>query len=80
MFINLALRFLCISSGKSHLPIGQWSWLQFWVSMPDPEHIVPPLLGVGLLHSLVRDWVPPPQVTEHVIHSVQLPHPPSKII
>ena len=36
----------------------------------------PPNFGAGLLHARVRSWSAPPQLTGHVSHSVQFPHPP----
>ena len=38
------------------------------VSMATPTHSLPPPLGVGLLHSLLRVRVPGPQVVEHEPH------------
>ena len=37
-----------------------------------PTQSLPPLDGAGALHA--RVWVPPPQATEHALHSL---HPPS---
>jgi hypothetical protein len=50
-------------------PLLQLCVLQFcWVT---PKQSAPPLAGMGLVHE--RVCVPPPQVTEHVLHA---DHPP----
>jgi hypothetical protein len=46
-------------------------------SVLDPEQVVPPLEGEGLLQSLVRDWFPPPHVKLQVPQELQAPQFPS---
>jgi len=48
-----------------------------WVSELDPWHCWPPLAGAGLVHVLVREWTPPPHVTEHELQAPQTDHWPS---
>ena len=56
---------------------GQGCMLHCLVSVVAPWHCLPPWRGMGLIHALVLDCTPPPQLTEH---SEQLPNslkPPS---
>ena len=68
---------------------GQASVLHASFSVPSPSHVVsdisaqPPPFGLAIphfvsanpgLHSPVLDLVPPPQVAEHSVHSVQHPY------
>ena len=48
--------------------------LSNWVA--SPKHSAPPYAGTGLLHSLVRVWLPPPQVLLQVEKELQDPQPP----
>jgi hypothetical protein len=43
----------------------------------DPGHVAPPFEGGGLLQSLLRAWVPPPQVLVQVDQLPQTPQFPS---
>jgi hypothetical protein len=43
-----------------------------------PVQFVPPWDGAGLLQSLIRDWVPPPQVTLQADKELQAPQIPSE--
>ena len=56
--------------------LGHCCVLQFNVSDAAPEHSAPPLAGVGLSHTLVRVWVPPPQVLLQEEKELQDPQPP----
>ncbi len=60
------------------LLIGHRSVLQDVDSELDPEQVVPPLEGEGLLQSLVRDWFPPPHVKLQVPQELQAPQFPSE--
>ena len=44
--------------------------------MPDPVQLLPPCAGAGLVHVLVLDFVPVPQVLEHDEYDVYVVHPP----
>ena len=50
--------------------------IQFLVCSTSPSQSSPPFAGEGLVHVLVRVWVPPPHVLEHVDHSDQSVNPP----
>ena len=58
--------------------MGHARVLQEAFSELDPRQDDPPLEGVGLLQSLVRNCVPPPHVTLHVPQELQAPQLPSK--
>ena len=61
------------------LPTGHGSSLQssVIVSILLSLQFFPPSAGLGLLHSLIRFWLPPSQVDEQESHSDQLPQLPS---
>ena len=55
----------------------QHDWmLHDWLSVVEPEHAAPQLLGLGLLHVRVRLWVPPPHETEQLDQPDQPLQPP----
>lgn len=62
----------------SHL-LGQWWALQAWVDEAEFGHGLPLYCGAGLVHVRVRDWEPPPHVTEHVVQDPQVAHWPSTV-
>lgn len=62
----------------SHL-LGQWWVLQAWVDEAEFGHGLPLYCGAGLVHVRVRDWEPPPHVTEHVVQDPQVAHWPSTV-
>ena len=47
------------------------------VSLSRPSQLWPPYSGVGLLHNLVCDLEPPPQVTEQALHKPHVDQLPS---
>ena len=55
---------------------GHSSMLQVSVWDASPEHWAPPFAGAGLLHSLVRVQLPPPQVLLQGEKELQVPQPP----
>ena len=68
---NFGLRTSCLS-----LPLHVSS-AQGWSSEGSPTQSKPPLLGAGSVQVRVRLLLPPPHVTEQVLHSVHWDHPPS---
>ena len=50
--------------------------LQFVVSEEDPTQLLPPPEGAGLVHALVLDCCPVPQVLEHVEYAPHALHMP----
>ena len=50
--------------------------LHFSVSDAIPGQVLPPYFGAGLVHVLVRDFLPPPQLTEQEVHFDQDDQPP----
>ena len=51
--------------------------LHSWVFCRRPWHRFPLPRGLGLLQDRVLFLLPPPHVTEHVLHAFQLPQLPS---
>lgn len=56
---------------------GQPLVLHEAVSSKFPEQFAPPFCGVGFVHDLDLETLPPPHVTGHDVHEDQLSKPPS---
>ena len=74
-----AIRFVHLNICKFEYSLGGhgMSLVQTPVFELDPWHCAPPLEGGGLVHVLVRDRCPPPQVTEHEVQEPHVLHTPS---
>ncbi len=66
-----------VISIHKHIPKTQGAILQVSASKLDPEQYLPPNDGGGLLHLLIRLWVPPPQRALQLVQVVQEDHLPS---
>ena len=62
---------------QQYLPIGHVWLLHICVSDLGSSQSAPPLVGGGLLHSLLLVWVPPAQLALHVVHINHGPQFPS---
>lgn len=56
---------------------GQWFKLQERYLTRTPWQYLPPFDGIGLLHSLLDSWTPPPHVREQEPNGPHLPQRPS---
>jgi len=61
----------------SHYSLGQLFVLHASDITSCPVQSAPPCCGAGLVHDRYRSWVPPPHVTEHLLHTDHLSQPPS---
>ena len=59
------------------LLLGHGAILQISIISVEPEHLLPPLRGLGLLHCRFFRWLPVPQIAGHPDHADQSPQPPS---
>ena len=64
---------------KCYYSLGHESSSQACDSVSSPTQSAPAGMGDGLVHVLVRSWVPSPQVTEHSIKSLHSLHIPTTL-